>query len=95
MESACAAFQDKTINFLKKSEVGSCDLTAGAEGCGNQRSSGDGSSLAPASGIIRKIQLLREAADHYNLEPEEELGAWLQAREPLSRDKRGGRAGVG
>lgn len=47
--------------------------------------------LSSAPGIIREIQLLlREAANHYNLEPEEQLGAWLHALEPLIKAERGG-----
>ena len=37
-----------------------------------------------SSGIIREVQLPPEAAKPYSLEPEEQLGAWLQAVEPLS-----------
>ncbi|XP_058393323.1 ral guanine nucleotide dissociation stimulator-like, partial [Diceros bicornis minor] len=37
--------------------------------------------------VIRRIQLLQQAANKYDLEPEERFGAWFQAMEPLSVDE--------
>ncbi|XP_058394077.1 ral guanine nucleotide dissociation stimulator-like isoform X2 [Diceros bicornis minor] len=37
--------------------------------------------------VIRKIQLLQQAASEYDLNPEERFGAWFQAMEPLSVDE--------
>ncbi|XP_058393220.1 ral guanine nucleotide dissociation stimulator-like isoform X1 [Diceros bicornis minor] len=34
--------------------------------------------------VIRRIQLLQQAANAYDLEPEERFGAWFQALEPIS-----------
>ncbi|XP_058381844.1 ral guanine nucleotide dissociation stimulator-like isoform X1 [Diceros bicornis minor] len=37
--------------------------------------------------VIRRIQLLQQAANAYDLEPDERFGAWFQAMEPLSVDE--------
>ncbi|XP_058382891.1 ral guanine nucleotide dissociation stimulator-like [Diceros bicornis minor] len=34
--------------------------------------------------LIRRIQLLQQAANAYDLEPDERFGAWFQAMEPIS-----------
>ncbi|XP_058381847.1 ral guanine nucleotide dissociation stimulator-like isoform X2 [Diceros bicornis minor] len=34
--------------------------------------------------VIRRIQLLQQAANAYDLEPDERFGAWFQAMEPIS-----------
>ncbi|XP_058393038.1 ral guanine nucleotide dissociation stimulator-like [Diceros bicornis minor] len=34
--------------------------------------------------VIRRIQLLQQAANAYDLEPKERFGAWFQVMEPIS-----------
>ncbi|XP_058392989.1 ral guanine nucleotide dissociation stimulator-like [Diceros bicornis minor] len=34
--------------------------------------------------LIRRIQLLQQAANQYDLEPDKRFGAWFQAMEPIS-----------
>ncbi|XP_058393298.1 ral guanine nucleotide dissociation stimulator-like [Diceros bicornis minor] len=38
--------------------------------------------------VIRRIQLLQQAANAYNLELDERFGAWFQAMEPISVHER-------
>ena len=38
--------------------------------------------------VIHRIQLLQQAANSYDLEPDERFGAWFQAMEPISVHER-------
>ncbi|XP_070098616.1 ral guanine nucleotide dissociation stimulator-like isoform X1 [Equus przewalskii] len=45
--------------------------------------------LAQEFKLMEEIELLQEATSLYTLQPVEHFGAWFQAVEPLSEEKRG------